>query len=98
MVKKKIFQQLKTESTNLMRCSKNSEAFSRKAGKKNKTQRNLLNLLCAFAPLRLYVIVMLCFFTLQLKAQRQDININNDWKFFTSEKINTAVFTGQSFW
>ncbi len=45
-----------------------------------KGQRNTLGQLCAFIPLRLCVLIIILLASFNLKAQRQDILLNNNWQ------------------
>lgn len=61
----------------LINCKLN---FSRKAGKIAKTQTDRYIFLCALASLRLCVTIVLVLSSVTLKAQRQDISLNENWQ------------------
>ena len=61
----------------LMRCLTGYRDYSRKGAE---GQRNTFVHLCVFIPLRLCVLIIILHSSFNLKAQRQDILLNNNWQ------------------
>lgn len=72
--------------------------FSRKEAKWQRPKDWYVLNFAASQSLRLCVLLTLLFSSTTIKAQRQDIDLNANWKFYTTETLKAALLTGQSGW